>query len=226
MLFLRIILSPQYIYFSALQIILPVIDIKLFKIFTFLIAALILFISIEGDPFCLLIAYKKADSICKNEYNGHLRLVSYRYDKAKGRYAFTVSDKNGVSAEIVYDPDENVFTDGYFAEYISYAQNALYGKYWQKLTENGSTPDEIVISARLQRGIIGAETENTVQKIVAIYGVIDYESFCEQAYRTAKAVRYDGFCELDIISADYFVNITDLAFYSDKSGIASRVKHN
>ena len=226
MIFLRIILSPQYIYLIALQIILPVIDIKLFRFLTAAVAAVILFVSIEGDPFCLLIAYKKADSICKNEYNGLLRLVSYRYDKANETYSFTVRDSNGVTAEIVYDPKENVFTDGYFADYISYAQNALYGSYWHKLAENGSAPDEIVITASLKRGIIGTGPESTPRKIVAIYGNIDFETFSEQAYRTTKAVRYDGLSELHIISANYSVTITDLAFFSDKNAVAARIKRN
>lgn len=197
---------------------------KLYRTITAISVSALLLISLVGDPVCMLLVLKKARSVCKDDYGGRLKIGSYNYDKQKNRYTFYVYDQNRLYSDITYDPVNNVFTDGYYRDYISYAKNAMLGKYYKLLNECGAPPDEISVYANYQRGIIGESPRETPYKMVLIYNGLSLKEFAALSYKAIQAVRYDGLVSLEIFGGGYYLFITDIAFFADEKGILSRVK--
>ncbi len=198
---------------------------KIFKTVSAIVAYFVLFVSMFGDPVCILLTLKRADSLCKTDYSGMLHIGEYRYDKKKDIYSFELIDKSGIVSELSYDPLENTFTDRYYIDYCSYAINVMRGECISKLRAAGADPDEITLYVRIDRGIIGEKVIASAYKIVLLYDAATFEEFADTAYNAIKAVRNDGLKELEIYSHEFSLNVNGLAFFADKHGIISRIAH-
>ena len=64
----------------------------------------------------------------------------YAYDASLGAHTFELIDNNGLVSYLRYDPEENAFTDCYYADYRSYAYNAVRGRYLREITSRGASP--------------------------------------------------------------------------------------
>lgn len=190
------------------------------------ITALIFVTSVYGNPVNVILTYKKAVSLAKEEYGGRITVKDYIYDKENGLYSFELEDINGLKSLMTYDPDENTFTDGYYMDYLVCSYNSLRGEYMNKLASHGVFPAEIALSAVFGRGIIGETAHITPEKITVLLENCDLESFTDTVVKTAGAVAEDGVRTVEIYSPLFSVSLTDLAFYAKREDVKTRIRKN
>ena len=89
-----------------------------------------------GNIFHMSYALNSTKKLCKREYDSLLSVTDYRYDRAVKRYIITVTDINGLSADIVYDT-ANGIKDGYADVYKSVRTNTVRGGFQRLLNSSG-----------------------------------------------------------------------------------------
>lgn len=197
---------------------------KTYKTLLLIISPAVLFAALIKSQFNILITYKKALSLCANEYQGKLSVGGYAYDASFGAHTFELIDNNGLVSYLRYDPEENAFTDCYYADYRSYAYNAVRGRYLREITSRGASPQELIMEIDLPRGIIGEEVKVSARKIVLLFAQTDLETFADEVASSLEALSEEKIKELEAYSPIYYVAIRDIALRARKSDIIRRVK--
>ena len=89
-----------------------------------------------GNIFYMSYALNSAKKICNREYGSSLSVSNYRYERENDRYLITVTDVNGLSADVVYD-SVNGIRDGYADVYKSVRANTVRGEFQRILNSLG-----------------------------------------------------------------------------------------
>ena len=89
-----------------------------------------------GNIFYMSYALNSAKKICNREYGSSLSVSNYRYERENDRYLITVTDVNGLSADVVYD-SVNGIRDGYADVYKSVRANTVRGDFQRILNSLG-----------------------------------------------------------------------------------------
>ncbi|MBO4501285.1 MAG: hypothetical protein J5760_03495 [Clostridia bacterium] len=197
---------------------------KTYKTLLLLFSPAVLLAVLLKGQFDILITYKKALSLCAQEYQGRLSVGGYAYDASSGAHTFELIDKNGLVSHLSYDPRSNTFTDSYYADYRSYAYNAARGRYLREIKSHGASPQELIIEIDLPRGIIGEEVNVSARKIVLLFAQTDLETFADEVASALDALSEESIAQLEAYSPEYSVVIRDIAFRARKSDIMRRVK--
>ena len=199
---------------------------KLFRFLSAVVTAAVFVSSVFGNPVNMILTYKKAVSLAKEEYGGRITVKEYIYDKENGLYSFELEDGNGLKSLMTYDPAKNTFTDGYYSDYLIYSYNSLRGEYMNRLASYGVFPAEIALSAAFGRGIIGEHAHITPERMTVLLENCDLVSFTDTVLKTADAVAADGVRIVEIYSPLYSISLTDLAFYAKREDIENRIQKN
>lgn len=170
-----------------------------------------------GNIFYMSYAINSAERICSQKYDSKLNAVSYRFDKALGRYIVDVSDENGLSGAIIYTAEDGI-ENKYAEDYESVCRNIIRGRFQKLLNSVGTADINCNVSLKsINSGIIGEEG-GSCETIYLDFGELNgKEEFAVKIIEAFEAIRKEEFEE---ISASCTCGNAKLEFSSEKGAVS------